>query len=466
MPGDFSGFTIERFDEGFRRKAFSPVEVLEDVRARYDALEPVLNMFVAVDFEAAGRQARAAEDRMRRGDRLGPLDGVPTAVKDLIAVAGFPLRSGSRVTSDDPVREDAPSVRRLKEAGAVVLGKSTTSEFGCKAVGDSPLTGATRNPWDPRKTPGGSSCGSAAMVAAGLVPYALGTDGGGSIRIPAALTGLFGLKSQFARVPVFPTSATPTLAHVGALTRTAVDSALVLDVIAGYDSRDPFSVAEPRPDFAAAARTGGPLRIAWSPDLGYGRVEPEILNICETALDGIRESGLDVTPVDLSLDDPIDLWMSEFYAGVGTRLGRHIAETPEALDAGVLDLLKAAVGQDMRSYYENVFKRYELRERLRAFFEDWDILLTPTLPVAAFDVGRDRPPGYEDRNVVSWATFTYPFNLTGQPAASLPVGLTAARLPVGLQAVARTNREIDILRLSGHLERHGLLIRDRPPEPD
>ncbi|TAM94513.1 MAG: amidase [Rhizobiaceae bacterium] len=463
MPADFSFFTIEQLDEGFRRKAFSPVEVLQDVRRRYEGLELELNMFVAVDFEAARGQARAAEERMMREARRGSLDGIPTAVKDLIAVAGFPQRSGSKATSADPLKEDAPSVSRLRAAGAVILGKSTTSEFGCKAVGDSPLTGITRNPWNLEKTPGGSSCGSAAMVAAGLVPYALGTDGGGSIRIPAALTGLVGLKAQFGRVPVFPTSATPTLAHVGALTRTVGDAALVLDVIAGFDARDPFSVAQSRPDSTAAAKAEGKLRIAWSPDLGYGRVDAEILAICEDAVARMRMAGFDVTPADLSLEDPVGLWTSEFYAGVGTRLRQHITDAPGLLDPAVLELLKAAIGQDMRGYYENVFSRYELREKMRRFFEDYDLLLTPTLPVAAFDVGRNTPPGYEDRNAVSWVTFTYPFNLTGQPAASLPVGLTEAGLPVGLQAVARTNDEATILQFAGALQRSGMLLDARPP---
>lgn len=201
----FAFATIGELSNGYQRRAFSPTEVLADVIRRLEVVEPALNMFAHLDLESARVQACAAEQRMMRGGLLGPLDGIPTSVKDLIAVAGMPQRSGSRTTSAAAVARDAPSIARIRAAGGVILGKSTTSEFGCKAVGDSPLTGITRNPWDTSKTPGGSSAGAAAMVACGLVPYALGTDGGGSLRIPAALTGLYGIKSQFGRVPVFPT---------------------------------------------------------------------------------------------------------------------------------------------------------------------------------------------------------------------------------------------------------------------
>ena len=218
---DFLFKSLEELSDGLADKAFSASELLEHTIAQYARLEPRLNMFSHVDFEAARISAKASDDRIRLGERISVLDGIPTSVKDLIAVKDMPQRFGSRAVSDTPVAEDAPSVERLRRAGAVILGKSTTSEFGCKAVGDSPLTGITRNPWNTDKTPGGSSCGAAAMVAAGLVPYAIGTDGGGSIRIPASLCGLFGIKAQFGRVPVFPTSATPTLAHVGPLARNA-----------------------------------------------------------------------------------------------------------------------------------------------------------------------------------------------------------------------------------------------------
>lgn len=462
----FAFATIAELHNGFRTRAFSPVEVLADVFRRLDTIEPQLNMFAHLDPEGAKAQASAAEARMMRGALLGPLDGIPTSIKDLIAVAGMPLRFGSRTTGTHPATQDAPSVARLRDAGAVILGKSTTSEFGCKAVGDSPLTGITRNPWDPARTPGGSSAGAAAMVACGLVPYALGTDGGGSLRIPAALTGLYGFKAQFGRVPVFPTSATPTLAHVGPLTRTAADAAAVLTVIAGYDPRDPFSVAAPRPDFAAALARRKPLRIAFSPTLGYGRVDPEVAEITARAVRRLADAGHHVEQVDPCFDDPADLWTAEFYAGVAIRLRAALDGAPDQLDPAVLDVLRAAVALDMRAYYESVFRRYAFRETVRTLMQPFDLLVTPTLPVAAIDAGIDVPPSQADRTIVSWATFTYPFNLTGQPAVSMPAGLTAAGLPVGLQAVANPMGEETLLSLAAENDLHFGSGSLRPANPD
>lgn len=452
MP-DIASMSLRDMSSALSRKLFSPTELLDDMIRRYEVLEPRLNMFAHVDFDAAHKQAAAAEARILRGERLSELDGIPTSIKDLIAVRDMPQRFGSKATSDAHVAADAPAVERLRAAGAVILGKSTTSEFGCKAVGDSPLTGITRNPWNTDLTPGGSSCGAAAMVAAGLVPYAIGTDGGGSVRIPASLCGLFGMKAQFGRVAVFPTSATPTLAHVGPLARNAEDAAIVLSVIAGFDKRDPGTVNGALPDFAAATRTDRRMKVAWSPTLGYGRVDPEVAALAAQAVRQIESLGMDVEIVDHVMDDPIDLWTAEFYAGVGTKLRETIANAPELLDPAVLELLRQSLEQEMRAYYESVFARYAFREAMRAFFEEYDLLLTPTLPVAAFGAGLNVPPGYEDRNAVSWATFTYPFNLSSQPAASLPVGFTSAGLPVGLQVVSSAYDEASIFSLAGAYEK-------------
>lgn len=448
MASEFAFKTIRHLSNGLARKDFSPTELLASTIARFEQIEPKLNMFAHVDFDEAQKQAEASETRIMKGGKLSELDGIPTSIKDLIAVKGMPMRAGSNATSDEPVEADAPSVDLLRSTGAVILGKSTTSEFGCKAVGDSQLTGITRNPWNTDFTPGGSSCGAAAMVSAGLVPYALGTDGGGSIRIPAALTGLFGIKANFGRVAIYPTSATPTLAHVGPLARNVEDAATVLSTIAGYDKRDPFTVAGAQPDFVGATKSLRNMRIAWSPTLGFGRVDSEVLQLTEQAVKHIQRLGLNVDLVDHVMDDPIDMWTAEFYAGVGTRLRDFIQNKPELLDPPVLEILKNALDQNMQDYYQSVFERFSFREKMRAFFDRYDILLTPTLPVTAFEVGRDLPPGYEDKNIVSWATFTYPFNLTGQPAATIPVGFASNGMPVGLQAISSTHDEISILSLA------------------
>lgn len=444
-------------------RAISPVELAEDTLARQDALEPEINAFVTRTPELALEAARAQEDAHARGETAA-LGGLPVSVKDLVAMAGVPWTFGSRPFAGNVVDFDAPSVERIKRAGGCIVGKTTTSEFGCKAVCDSPLTGITRNPWDLSRTPGGSSGGAAASVAAGLTPFALGTDGGGSVRIPAALCGLFGIKAQFARVPIFPVSAAPTLSHVGALARTVRDAALLLGVMAGHDPRDAFGVAEPVPDFLAACDRGAKgLRIAWSPTLGYAAPDTDVVAVCEAAVRRFESLGCTVEPVEGVFDsDPVEIWMAEFYGGIGTKLKDLMADAPDQLDRSVVETLSTGLDRSMTDFFIQVFARYELRETVRRFFEGYDLLLSPTLPCAAFDVGRDTPPGREARNIVSWVYYTYPFNLTGQPAASIPAGFTEGGLPVGLQMVGRINREVDILRAAAAFEEAAPWADKRP----
>ena len=435
-------------------KEVSATEVMAETLSRMEALEPTLNAFVTPMPERALAAARDADRLLAGGGEPGPLHGVPISVKDLINVGGVRTTFGSRAMADNVVRDDAPAVERARAAGACVIGKTTTTEFGCKAGGgDSPLSGVTRNAWDPSRTTGGSSAGAATSVAAGVTPFALGTDGGGSVRIPASLCGVFGIKAQYGRVPVFPTSATPTLGHVGPISRTVGDAALLLGVISGFDARDPASVSEPVPDFLAAceAPVDG-MRVAWSPTLGYARPTPEVLKIAEEAVRAIEGLGLSVDLVEEVMDDPVELWNAEFYAGAGTRLKDALRNSRELLDPAVAEILDDALKGTIDGYYAKVFARYALREEVRRFFERYDLLLTPTLPVAAFGAGVNVPPELPDRNVVSWVYYTYPFNLTGNPAASIPCGFTADGLPVGLQAVAATNREVDLLRLSAAFE--------------
>ena len=437
-----------------REQRVSAVEVMQATLSRAEALEPTLNNFATYTPELALEQAQQIQDRISKGQPVGPLAGLPLSIKDLIAVKGVRFSSGSRAMADNIASFNAPSVDRVLQAGACIIGKTTTSEFGCKAVGDSPLTGITRSPWDINKTPGGSSAGAAASVVAGITTVALGTDGGGSVRIPASLSGLFGIKAQFGRVPIFPVSATPTLAHVGPLARNVRDAAFILSVISGHDRRDPFAVAGPVPDYLSACdQPIKGMRIAWSRTLGYANPDPEVVEITERAARAFVDLGCEVVDVDRVLEsDPIDLWMSEFYAGVGVRLKKTLAEQRDLLDPAVAEVLKDALSQTSEEYYSKVFKRYDLREKLRLFFEDFDLLLSPATPTAAFDVGMNTPPSLLDRNIVSWVYYTYPFNLTGQPAASIPAGFTKEGLPVGLQMVSKINAETDIFRAAAAFE--------------
>lgn len=454
MTGHDAYVSAREIRDRILRKETSATEVMSETLSRIESLEPILNAFVTLMPDQAMEAAGDADRLLAEGREPGALHGVPVSVKDLINVGGVRTTFGSLTMADNVVRDDAPSVERARAAGACIIGKTTTTEFGCKAGGgDSPLSGITRNAWDPSKTTGGSSAGAATSVAAGVTPFALGTDGGGSIRIPASLCGVFGIKAQYGRVPVFPTSATPTLGHVGPISRTVRDAALLLGVVSGFDARDPASVSELVPDYLAAceAPVDG-MRVAWSPTLGYARPTSEVLEITEGAVRVLEALGCSVELVEEVMDDPVELWNAEFYAGAGTRLKGALRDSRELLDPAVAEILEGALEGTITDYYEKVFARYELRENVRRFFERYDLLVTPTLPVAAFGAGMNVPPELPDRNLVSWVYYTYPFNLTGNPAASIPCGFTADGLPVGLQVVAGTNREVDLLSLSAAFE--------------
>lgn len=455
MSDEFDFMTALELRRMVATRAVSPVELTERALARAEGSQATLNAFSHLMPDEARAAARRAEDAVVRGAPLGLLHGLPVSVKDLIAVANAPYASGSRAMADNIAAADAPSVERLRAAGAIIIGKTTTSEFGAKPVGDSPLTGITRHPWDLTKTPGGSSAGAAASVAAGITPFALGTDGGGSLRIPAALTGLVGLKAQFGRVPVWPTSATPTLAHVGSLARTVADAALLTTAVSGYDPRDPFAVPGPVPDLLGAAKASiAGLRVAWSTTLGYARPAPDVAAIANAAAAALVDQGAVVEEIESVFEaDPADLWTAEFYAGIGTRLRSVLETRRDLLDPAVADVLDAALAQEMRGYYETVFARYALRDRMTRFFSNFDVLLSPTLPISSLEAGRNIPPGLEDRSLVSWAFYTYPFNLTGQPAASVCAGLASDGMPIGLQIVGRSLGEEVVVRVAAAIER-------------
>ena len=453
MQDDFAYMTALEMRRLIRAKQASPVEIVESTLRRVEASQAVLNPFVTITPELAREAARQAEKSIMAGDDNGLLTGLPLSIKDLTAVKGVRFTSGSRTLADFIAPVDSPASERVKAHGAAIVGKTTTTEFGCKGSSNSPLTGETRNPWNLAKTTGGSSAGAGASVAAGITPFALGTDGGGSIRIPSALCGLFGIKAHFGRVPVFPAAATPTLAHVGPMARTVRDAALLLAAVSGFDARDPASVSAEVPDYLSACdQSPKGLRIAWSPTLGYARPTHEVADITGKAARVFEEFGCKVELVEKVFDDPIELWMAEFYAGVGTRLKKTLTEQRELLDPAVAKVLDGALDQTIDQYYARVFARYEFREKVRQFFDKFDLLLTPTLPVAAFDLGRDVPPELPDTNIVSWVSYTYPINLCGLPAASVPCGFTQAGLPVGLHLVGRALGETDILRAAAAFE--------------
>jgi aspartyl-tRNA(Asn)/glutamyl-tRNA(Gln) amidotransferase subunit A len=455
MSADFDAMTAVELRDRIARREISPVEVTRRALEKAEATQASLNAFFLMMPEQAMAAAKAAEDAVMKKEPLGLLHGVPFSAKDLIAVGGERFAFGSRCMENNLAAADAPSVERAKKAGGILIGKTTTSEFGCKAVGDSPLTGITRNPWNLKKTPGGSSAGAAASVAAGITSVALGTDGGGSLRIPGSLTGLAAIKGQFGRIPVWPVSATTTLSHVGPMARTVEDAALLFMACAGYDPRDAFSVAGPVPDLLAACKQDARgLRVAFSPTLGYARPNSAVLHILNAVANQFEMLGCTVELVVRVFDqDPVDIWAAEFYAGAGTRLRPFLEKQRELIDPAVAEILEQALRQELRDYYARVFERYAFRDTARAFFERYDLLISPVLPVTSLDAGKNVPDHLTDRNLVSWVYYTYPFNLTGQPAATVCAGIAADGMPVGLQIVGRSHCEADVVRAGAAYER-------------
>lgn len=446
--------TATQIAAAVRGRRLRAVDVMQAFIERTSRLESRLNTYAHFMPQEAMADAEAVDACIARGDDPGPLAGVPVSVKDLIAVGGVPQAFGSRLFASNIAAHDAPSVARVRAAGACITGKTTTSELGSKGVGDSPLTGITRNPWNTGFTPGGSSAGAAAGVAAGLVPVALGTDGGGSIRIPAAFCGLTGFKAHYGRVPVWPASATPGLAHVAPLARNVADVALLLSVMAGPDERDATSAQGEAPDFLAAlSQSFTPLRVGWCPDFGEGGAEPEVLAACEAAVERLRSAGCSVVMLPPWLKTRArSPWETEFYAGIAQR----IASLPDALAQIDPALRRQVEGLQMPVDTQRLLQqRAAIRAELAAVFSDVDVLLSPTLPVAGIPAGQDAPAAWADQGPVAWSHFTYVFNLTGNPAASVPVGCNAQGLPIGLQVVGRPGDECGVLRVLKKLEDEG-----------
>jgi aspartyl-tRNA(Asn)/glutamyl-tRNA(Gln) amidotransferase subunit A len=453
-----------------RAKRLSPVELVQAVLARIEALNPQLNAYCTLTAEQALTDARAAEQAVMDLRPLGPLHGVPFSVKDLLITRGVRTLRGSAIYEHWVPEEDAPSVERLRAAGGILLGKTCTPEFGWKGVTDSPMTGITRNPWNLARTPGGSSGGASAQVAAGLGPLAIGTDGGGSIRIPAAFTGIYGIKPSFGRVPTYPASAHDALSHAGPLTRTVADAALMLGVMAGPHETDRFSLEAPPADYVGLLGEGlRGLRCAWSPDLGYARVEPQVAAATRRAALAFQSLGATVEEVHPGFGDPTDTFITIYVLGVGGGLTDYLPEWEARMDPGLVTLVKMAASFRAQDVARAQMARHQLWDTVRRFFGRYDLLLTPALAVPAFPVGQlvpDPAPGNplegDLRDMFAWTPFTYPFNLTGNPAASVPVGFTDDGLPIGLQIVGRRFADLAVLQASAAYEQAHPWAQHRP----
>jgi len=437
------------------RRKISPVDA---VKAVLDAIDEkkTLNAWVTVDADAALKAARAAErTAMRRGARLGPLHGVPFGVKDLVITKGVRTTFGTPLYRDNVPTEDAPSVARMKVAGGIMIGKTNTPTFGWVGVTDNLIFGLTRNPWNPERTPGGSSGGAGAALAAGMAPLHIGTDGGGSIRKPSAFTGTFGLKASYGRVPVYPASAAWSVSHVGPMTRTVKDAALMLNVIAGPDERDPYSLPAERVDYVKALKGSlKGLRVAYSETLGLApAVDPEVRNATAKAARVFRELGCRVEATNPSWASPWEPWRAIFLGGIAARLAPYLDRKKE-IDAGLLAIVEESLAWPPAKYVQAWVDRLAWCAKAMAFFERYDLLLTPTVASPPFPHGILYPGEIDGVKVGREASsiFTYPFNLTGQPAASVPCGFTKDGLPIGLQIVGRRFDDVTVLRASAAFE--------------
>ncbi|QIN78531.1 amidase [Rubrobacter marinus] len=444
----------------------SPVEVVDAVLERMEKLEPKLHAFCTPTPEMARDEARRLEREISGGRDPGPLAGVPVGIKDLHAVKDVRMALGSHAYRDFVPDEDDVAVERLREAGAIILGKTNVPEFGYSGVGHNPVFETTTNPWDTSKTPGGSSAGSGAAVASGMGPIALGSDGGGSVRIPASFSGLFGMKASMGRVPLYPScrderypgaSGWESLEHIGPMSRTVRDGALMLSVMAGPDDRDRHSLPrETRFDPVAAAREGLPrgLRVAYSPDWGYAAVDPEVRRVVGEAARVFEDDlGCTVEEAHPGFEDPFGaFWglvlmetdlkgMREMAAELGEKMSPHLA---------------AVLEQDWKAedFTDAVMTRKHVYNKMWRFMRGYDLLLTPTLAVPPFETGIQGPEVIDGREVPNtyWLSFTFPINMTGQPAATVPAGFTEDGLPIGLQIVGRHLDDALVLRASAAFE--------------
>ncbi|MFW6074073.1 MAG: amidase [Chloroflexota bacterium] len=437
----------------FQSGSLSPVEVAQSALERIASLNDEYGVFITVTEDRALAAAKVAEEAYRKGEAIGAVAGVPVGIKDLTPTKGVRTTMGSLLHEHDVPDESAPEVERLNTAGMVMIGKTNTPEFGWKGDSGNRILGPTRNPWDRSRTAGGSSGGAGAAVALGICPLAQGSDGAGSIRIPSSFCGIFGLKPSTGLVPRYP-SRIPPYSHVGPMTRTVRDAALLLTVTAGSDPRDRYSW-DSGIDYLSELRTEVKgLKVAWSPDLGYANVHPEVSELSAAAARRFEDLGCEVSQDHPKTGDP---WPIMEVIFMMSQLESHIDDFEDVrskLDPGrvtLLDRARRVTGErflralrDWDRYYHEV----------RTFMDGYDLLLTPTIATTPFAAGEDKPGTINGKSTtyLGWTGFSYPFNLTGQPAASVPCGFTASGLPVGLQIVGRHRDDLTVLNAAAAFE--------------
>ncbi len=444
-----------KLSQMIRNKEISATELIETVLERIEASEPEINAFATLTAETARETAAEADAAIASGAAVGPLHGIPVTIKDLSMTAGVPTERGSFITKGEVPDTDAPFVARLKAAGAIPLGKTTTSEFGWKGVSQSPLTGITSNPWKQGYNAGASSAGAGAAAAAGYGPLHQGSDGAGSVRMPAHFCGIFGLKPTFGRIPNWPVPNNDQSSHVGPMTRTVADSALMLKVLAGPHPWDHYSLESEPADYPGRLADGVKgLKIAYSPDLGHARVDPDVAELVAKAahaFEGLGATVEEVTP-DFGPDGPELIRF--FWPAHEQLFAPLLAEWESKMDPGLVACIKFGMGKSVDDYLAMRTRKHAYIEAVQRFFEEWDLLLTPTVSVAAFPADRLQPEHWPQHawDWISWAEFSYPFNFSHNPAGTVPAGFTAEGLPVGLQIVGPRFADLAVLQAAAAFE--------------
>lgn len=464
MSDDITCMSAVTLLRHYRDHTLSPVEVARAMLDQIERADGETNAFCLVDPDTTLGLARESEQRHQQGEGTGLVDGVPVAIQDIFLTPMWPTRKGSRIVDPDAtLGKSAPSTASLARHGYVPVGKTNTPELGWKGVTDSPLHGVTNNPWDTEKTAGGSSGGSAVAVAAGMAPLGLGTDAGGSIRIPASFCGLVGLKPSIGEVPHWPASPFGTLTKAGPMARTVEDCALMMNVLTEADARD--TMAYPRRNIDYLSRLQGGvrgLRIAFSPNLGYVDVAPEVEQALNDVAERFRDLGAEVIRTDPSFNDPLGSFGHLFYGGAANAMRDLSTRKKSMMDPELVKVADKASRLSMLGYLGAVNETMNLRERMAAFHRKYDLLLTPTLPITAFRTGREVPEDWPNTRWPTWTPFTYPFNMTGQPALSVPCGFDGEGLPIGLQLVGACYNDALVLR-AGHAYQQAFPLTDRRP---
>lgn len=438
--------------KAYRSKELSPVEVTKACLARAEAINPTFNAFTFIDAEGALKAAHAAEQRWVKGEPICDADGLPTTLKDIVSVKDWPVTFGSAIAAKTPCTVDAPAVERLRQAGAVFIAQTTTPELGWKAVTDSRAFGVTRNPYDASKTAGGSSGGAAVAAATGAGVFHLGTDGGGSIRVPSAFCGISGLKPTFTRVPAYPASAFGTVAHLGPMTRSADDSFAMLKVMSGRDRRDWYQGEGALPALERGSISLKGLRVGYWTKPPAGQLAPQVKHIVDQQIGQLEAAGVAIEPFDLPGDHLLDLFHHHWFAGAAARLAQIDPRHHADIDPGFIDIARQGASIDVASYVAAQGARAEFGAKMDQALGEYDFLLSPATTIPAFGAGLEVPEGSGLTRWTQWASFSFPINLSQQPAGVVPCGATDSGLPIAVQIVGARGADARVLSMMAVLE--------------